>query len=100
MTTNQSPIYDTNVSETDKKNFDIVLRAAHNMDLCIVRTKRKDNGRVVTIICAASVNQDGQDDEDGGKNGTITFLPVAELVSGNPLDLYEEPLTFIDQDRN
>jgi hypothetical protein len=65
----------------DKSNFKTLLRAADNSDLALVSAIRKVDQKPVALICAMSIN----DDE------TITPVPLAVMVEGNPFDLFEDP---------
>lgn len=62
-------------------NFNTMLRAADAGDLALVSAVRKSNQEPVALICAMQQNEDG----------TITPMPFAELISGNPFETYEDP---------
>lgn len=65
----------------DRTNFNTLLRAADNSDLALVSAIRKDDQLPVALICAMSVNEDE----------TITPIPLAVMVEGNPFEIFEDP---------
>jgi hypothetical protein len=65
----------------DRLNFDTLLRAADDGALALVSAIRKADQQSVALVCAMQTN----DDE------TITPVPFAVMVEGNPLELFEDP---------
>lgn len=71
--------------ESDKENFETLLRAARNGDLALVETKRQSNGEYVALIVAME-----------RERGTFRMTPLAEMVGGDPFELYKDPSTLED----
>ena len=68
------------LKEADTKNFETLLAAADNRDLCLVQSKDKATGEYRALICARWMD------------GDLTCLtPIAQMVTGNPFELYEDP---------
>ena len=65
----------------DKANFKSLLKAAKNHDLALVSAIRKFDQKAVALVCAMSRNEDK----------TITPVPFAVMVEGNPFELFEDP---------
>lgn len=65
----------------DRMNFDTLLRAADDGALALVIAIRKADQRPVALVCAMQQN----DDE------TITPVPFAVMVEGNPFELFDDP---------
>jgi hypothetical protein len=68
------------ISEHDHKNFQTLLNASHNNDLCIVECKDKDTGLPVIAVCAA-IN----------KGDMIEFVPLARMFEKNPYEFLLPP---------
>lgn len=64
-----------------KANLSTIERAAANDDLGIVSAIRKSDGKAVCLVCAESKDGDGR----------ICITPLAEMVDGNPFELYHDP---------
>lgn len=64
-----------------KANFETLSRAFANQDIALVSAIRKADQQPVALICAMQRNDDK----------TITTIPLAEMVNGNPFELYEDP---------
>jgi hypothetical protein len=64
-----------------RKNFYTMLRAAKSDDLALVSAIRKADDKPVALVCAMQENPDG----------TITPLPLAVMVEGNPFELFHDP---------
>lgn len=73
------------LKEGDKVNFQTLLQAAKNGDLVLVESKRLSNGEYVALLAAVYQEQPG---------GEFVIVPFAELVTGNPYELYEDPSKF------
>lgn len=65
----------------DRLNFNTLLRAASNSDLALVSALRSAGKTPAALVCAMSVNDDG----------TITPVPLAEMIHGNPFELFDDP---------
>lgn len=75
----------------DGDNFD-TLRAAIKADrACIMRCKRRSDGKFVTLICA--LNYHRVEDE-------YETVPLAVLVDGNPYEDYDPPTNGVDTDES
>lgn len=64
-----------------KKNFKQLQRASKNGDLSLVSAIRKSDRANVALVCAMQWNEDN----------TITPIPFAVMVEGNPFELFEDP---------
>ena len=64
-----------------KANFKTLQRAFNKGDLALVSAVRKADKKDVALVCAMQQNEDG----------TITPIPLAEMVNGNPFELYDDP---------
>lgn len=64
----------------DLANFETLLAAARNGDLCLVSAIRKADQANVALICA--VNRD---------SNFVEPVPLAVMVEGNPFELFEDP---------
>jgi hypothetical protein len=73
----------------DKANFHTLLRATDNEDLALVSAIRKADRAAVALVCA--MQQD--------KDGTITPVPLATMVEGNPYELFEDPTVLRAEDQ-
>lgn len=65
----------------DTLNFKTLLRAASNGDLALVSALRAIGKAPAALVCAMSINEDG----------TITPVPLAEMIQGNPFELFDDP---------
>ncbi len=65
----------------DRQNFNTLLWAADNGHLALVSAIRKADQQPVALVCAMQTNEDE----------TITPVPFAVLVEGNPFELFEDP---------
>ena len=65
----------------DRHNFDTLLRAASDGALALVSAVRKANQNPVALVCAMHQNEDD----------TITPVPFAVMVEGNPFELFDDP---------
>lgn len=63
------------------ENFETLRRACLAGDLALVSAVRKGDQAKVALVCAMQQNDDG----------TITPVPFAEMVNGNPFEMYEDP---------
>ena len=62
-------------------NFNTLLRAADDGALALVSAIRKADQRPVALVCAMQVNEDE----------TISPVPCAILIEGNPFELFDDP---------
>lgn len=65
----------------DEDNLSTIIAAAKNDDLCVMRTTRRNNGKPVTLLCAATRDEDG----------AVVLVPMAEMFDGNPYVMYDPP---------
>jgi len=65
----------------DRTNFDTLLRAADDGALALVSAIRRADQQPVALVCAMQQNEDN----------TITPVPFAVMVEGNPFDLFDDP---------
>lgn len=66
--------------QNHKKNLDTLYRAAKDKALALVECRRITDGEVVAMLCCIGFN-----------NGEYTITPFAEMVNGNPFELYQPP---------
>jgi len=69
------------LTETDKTNFASLQRACEDGDLALVSAIRKADQKPVALVCAMQVNEDE----------TITPVPYAVMIEGNPFEDFEDP---------
>lgn len=62
-------------------NFHTLQEAEDNGDLALVSAIRKADKKPVALVCAM---HHGYDDK-------ITPVPIAEMIDGDPFELYEDP---------
>ncbi len=62
-------------------NFTTLRAASGNGDLALVSAIRKADQAPVALVCAMQRNADK----------TITPVPLAVMVEGNPFELFEDP---------
>lgn len=63
-----------------KSNFETLVKAAKNGDLCLMECTDKITGKIVNTVCICMITfLDNQEQ--------YTFLPVAKMFDSNP---YEE----------
>jgi hypothetical protein len=65
----------------DRTNFQTLLRAADDGALALLNAIRKADQQPVALVCAMQTNTDD----------TITPVPFAVMVEGDPFELYEDP---------
>ena len=65
----------------DRHNFETLLRAAGDGALALVSAIRKADQNSVALVCAMQQNDDD----------TITPVPFAVMVEGNPFELFQDP---------
>lgn len=69
------------LAEEQKINFQTLKLAVEYEDVALVSAVRKRDGRPVALICAMNHLQDGK----------VIPIPLAEIINGNPYDLYYDP---------
>lgn len=65
----------------DRDNFETLLGAANDGALALVSAIRKADHNSVALVCAMQQNDDD----------TITPVPFAVMVEGNPFELFQDP---------
>lgn len=73
-------IPDLKLSQHDINNFQTILAAARNDDLCIVSCTDKHTGKPVTVLCATA-----------HKDGMIDLVPMARFFDSNPYECLIPP---------
>ena len=69
------------LNEAHTHNFDLIRKAEAAGDLALVSAIRKADQKPVALVCAMQRNADH----------TITPVPLAVMVEGNPFKLFEDP---------
>lgn len=69
------------LQDHSKKNFETLKRAMRNGDLALVSMFRHNDVEPRAVCCAIQENE----------NGTFTPIPLAEMIEGNPFEIYEDP---------
>lgn len=69
------------LNSTYKSNFVTLLRAAKENNLALVSAIRKEDQKPVALVCAMQTNEDE----------SITPIPFAVMLEGNPFELFEDP---------
>lgn len=62
------------------KNFETLQNAFRDENIAIMECQRRSDGEIVALLCA--INYGG---------GEAQFVPLAEMVNGNPYELYDPP---------
>lgn len=75
----------------DRANFDTLLRAAAEHNLCLVETTDAKTGEYVALICAMNIAV------VDGKIVEYQPTPLAEMVKGNPYELYTDPMVAMEK---
>ena len=73
------------LSEYEKKNFETIQQAHKDGNLAILESHRISDGTRVTLICG--IAPPSEEDE------TYNITPFAEMIDGNPFEIYEPPFT-------
>ena len=63
------------------RNFNTLLLAADNADLCLVSATRRADQKPVALVCARQRNEDE----------TFTPVPLAVMCEGNPFEDFDDP---------
>jgi hypothetical protein len=69
------------LDEADRTNFETLKRAHRAGNLALVSAIRRADQAPVALVCAMQRNDDD----------TITPIPFAVMVEGNPFELFEDP---------
>lgn len=69
------------IPDHDRKNFNTMVRAHDEGCLALVSAIRVADRKQVSLVCAMQTNEDG----------TISPIPFAVMVEGNPFELFEDP---------
>ena len=69
------------LTDGDKRNFGTLARAFRNEDAALVSAIDKASGEPRAWVCAMHRNEDG----------TITPVPFAVMVWGNPFEMFHDP---------
>ena len=75
------PMTPPKLRKGDRSNFQTLLRAADDGALALVSAIRRADQQPVALVCAMHQNPDE----------TVTPVPFAVLVEGNPFELFEDP---------
>ncbi len=67
--------------QSDKQNFETLSRAFSRSQVALVDVLRLKDRKQVAAVCALQANRDG----------TITLIPFATLVEGNPFEDFAPP---------
>lgn len=76
------------ISKAYQRNFQTLLDAAKNGDLCLMECTDAETGRPVMTVCAVNVVQDPTMSEP-----QYQMVPIAKMFDGNP---YEEVMPPMD----
>jgi len=71
------------IVQLHKKNFNTLRSAFHFEDVALMECRRRKDGKIVAMICCVDIDKD--------KN--FSFTPFAEMINGNPFDMYDPPNT-------
>lgn len=72
------------IPDTIKANFTTLSKAMDATDVCVMSAVRKADRKPVWLICAVNYNSDEKGQE-------YEFVPLAEMIDGNPYELYDPP---------
>ena len=62
-------------------NFNTLCKARDERQLALVSAIRKSDKKPVALVCAMQTNEDK----------SMTPIPLAVMVEGNPFELFEDP---------
>lgn len=74
------------IPEYMRRNFETIQQADDDGNLALLESHRISDGKTVYLICGIMPPEEGDDD------GTYNITPFAEMIDGNPYELYEPPL--------
>ncbi len=69
-----------------KNNFETIQRADDDGNLALLESHCIADGKTVYLICGIMPPEEGDDE------GTYNITPFAEMIDGNPFELYEPPI--------
>jgi len=69
------------ITDGYRHNFETLLKASRNDDLCLVSAIRAKDQAPVALVCAHFVDE----------GGMHQIVPIAQMIEGNPYELYEDP---------
>lgn len=75
------PVKPPKLGKGDRGNFATLLRAVGDGEVALVSAIRKEDRKPVALVCAMQRNDDD----------TLTPIPFAVMVEGNPFELFEDP---------
>lgn len=71
------------LAEGHKANFQTLLKAVDNDDVCLMACIDKETGETIPVICAMQYS--------GDEKEPIEFVPIARMFLGNPYEEVEPP---------
>ncbi|OPZ65963.1 MAG: hypothetical protein BWY85_00130 [Firmicutes bacterium ADurb.Bin506] len=69
------------IPEYHKANAETLIEAAAAGDVGIARCRRKSDGKYVSVLCARNMHPDH----------SVELVPFAEMIEGDPYELYIPP---------
>lgn len=69
------------LSDAHKTNFETLLEAAHNGDVCLMSCVDRRTGGMVPVLCAVSRLEDG----------SVEMIPLGTLFTENPYEILDPP---------
>lgn len=76
--------------DDEKTNFDTLKRAADQGCMALLESHRISDGKRVALVCAVSPPH--------GEQETYDITPFAEMIEGNPFEIYEPPYNDEEKD--
>jgi hypothetical protein len=74
------------IPKCDQDNFNTIIRAAKNNNLCLLETTRISDGKQVSLICAVNF-----------VNEQYEMVPLAVMVEDNPYEIFTPPTLSTDK---
>ena len=68
------------LTEEHKVNFQTLKLAVEYEDVALISAVRKSDGKQVALVCAINHT-----------DGNILPVPIAEMIDGNPYEIYYDP---------
>lgn len=62
-------------------NFSTLGKAFDAHRVALMEARRRSDGKVVALLCAVN----------GERDGSVSFVPFAEMLQGNPYKQYDPP---------
>jgi len=69
------------IPEGYKHNFETMMRASENGDLCLAQCRSRKTGEDVFVVCATFMNEDNE----------VQLVPLAKMFDGNPYEEVDGP---------